>query len=132
MAATQEEFGILPGQCFRTRLARTQPIPTVCLDLFSHPGFAHFMVAADRPNAARPNLQVMVNATVSRILWGKSKNGKAVATGVEYINAAGEKLTVVRPSSHDIRHQSKLTRSLVRRSSYLKCGSLRNAPGPGA
>ncbi|KAJ7772393.1 hypothetical protein B0H16DRAFT_1409752 [Mycena metata] len=47
-----------------------------------------------RPNAARPNLQVMVNATVSRILWGKSKNGKAVATGVEYINAAGEKLTV--------------------------------------
>ncbi|KAJ7212841.1 hypothetical protein C8J57DRAFT_1538966 [Mycena rebaudengoi] len=47
-----------------------------------------------RPNAARPNLQVMINATVSRILWGKSKNGKAVATGVEYINAAGEKLTV--------------------------------------
>ncbi|KAJ7789227.1 glucose-methanol-choline oxidoreductase [Mycena olivaceomarginata] len=46
-----------------------------------------------RPNAARPNLQVMVNATVSRILWGKSKNGKAVATGVEYINVAGEKLT---------------------------------------
>ncbi|KAJ6576672.1 hypothetical protein DFH09DRAFT_1149975 [Mycena vulgaris] len=47
-----------------------------------------------RPNAARPNLQVMVNATVSRILWGKSKKGKAVATGVEYINVAGEKLTV--------------------------------------
>ncbi|KAJ7704917.1 hypothetical protein B0H17DRAFT_1038728 [Mycena rosella] len=47
-----------------------------------------------QPNAGRPNLQVMINATVSRILWGKSKNGKAVATGVEYINAAGEKLTV--------------------------------------
>ncbi|KAJ7890079.1 hypothetical protein B0H14DRAFT_3855494 [Mycena olivaceomarginata] len=47
-----------------------------------------------QPNAGRPNLQVMVNATVSRILWGTSKNGKAVATGVEYINAAGEKLTV--------------------------------------
>ncbi|KAJ7277102.1 hypothetical protein C8J57DRAFT_1503939 [Mycena rebaudengoi] len=47
-----------------------------------------------KPNAGRPNLQVMVNATVSRILWGRSKNGKAVATGVEYINAAGKKLTV--------------------------------------
>ncbi|KAJ7749933.1 hypothetical protein B0H16DRAFT_1550648 [Mycena metata] len=47
-----------------------------------------------QPNAGRPNLQVMVNATVSRILWGESKNGKAVASGVEYINAAGEKLTV--------------------------------------
>ncbi|KAJ7889498.1 hypothetical protein B0H14DRAFT_3429510 [Mycena olivaceomarginata] len=47
-----------------------------------------------QPNAGRPNLQVMVNATVSLILWGTSKNGKAVATGVEYINAAGEKLTV--------------------------------------
>ncbi|KAJ7704904.1 hypothetical protein B0H17DRAFT_1193392 [Mycena rosella] len=47
-----------------------------------------------QPNAGRPNLQVMVNATVSRILWGNSKNGKAVATGVEYIDAAGEKLTV--------------------------------------
>ncbi|KAJ6508137.1 hypothetical protein C8R45DRAFT_966437 [Mycena sanguinolenta] len=46
------------------------------------------------PNAGRPNLQVRVNATVSRILWGKSKSGKAVATGVEYINAAREKLTV--------------------------------------
>ncbi|KAJ7443123.1 hypothetical protein FB451DRAFT_1105338 [Mycena latifolia] len=46
------------------------------------------------PNAGRPNLQVMVNATVARILWGKSKNGKAVATGVEYINAARKKLTV--------------------------------------
>ncbi|KAJ6565228.1 hypothetical protein DFH09DRAFT_1474654 [Mycena vulgaris] len=46
------------------------------------------------PNAGRPNLHVMVNVTVSRILWGNSKNGKAVATGVEYINAAGEKLTV--------------------------------------
>ncbi|KAJ7105705.1 hypothetical protein C8R44DRAFT_806688 [Mycena epipterygia] len=46
------------------------------------------------PNAGRPNLHVMVNVTVSRILWGKSKNGKAVATGVEYINAAGKKLTV--------------------------------------
>ncbi|KAJ6574461.1 hypothetical protein B0H19DRAFT_1124558 [Mycena capillaripes] len=46
------------------------------------------------PNAGRPNLQVMVNSTVSRILWGTPKNGKAVATGVEYINAAGEKLTV--------------------------------------
>ncbi|KAJ6523828.1 hypothetical protein B0H19DRAFT_1386294 [Mycena capillaripes] len=46
------------------------------------------------PNAGRPNLQVMVNVTVSRILWGESYNGKAVATGVEYINAAGNKLTV--------------------------------------
>ncbi|KAJ6460549.1 hypothetical protein C8R45DRAFT_1221023 [Mycena sanguinolenta] len=46
------------------------------------------------PNAGRPNLQVMVNVTVSRILWGKSKSGKAVATGVEYINVAGKKLTV--------------------------------------
>ncbi|KAJ6530149.1 hypothetical protein B0H19DRAFT_1192260 [Mycena capillaripes] len=47
-----------------------------------------------QPNAGRPNLRVMVNSTVSRILWGISKNGKAVATGVEYINAAGKKLTV--------------------------------------
>ncbi|KAJ6546703.1 hypothetical protein DFH09DRAFT_1170791 [Mycena vulgaris] len=47
-----------------------------------------------RPNAGRPNLQVMVNVTVSRILWGESNSGKAVATGVEYINAAGNKLTV--------------------------------------
>ncbi|KAJ7908725.1 hypothetical protein B0H13DRAFT_2015948, partial [Mycena leptocephala] len=47
-----------------------------------------------QPNAGRPNLQVMVNVTVSRILWGKSKNGKAVATGVEYINAARKKFTV--------------------------------------
>ncbi|KAJ7046394.1 hypothetical protein C8F04DRAFT_1387926 [Mycena alexandri] len=47
-----------------------------------------------QPNAGRPNLHVMVNSTVSRILWGKSKNGKVVATGVEYINLAGEKLTV--------------------------------------
>ncbi|KAF7350207.1 L-sorbose 1-dehydrogenase [Mycena venus] len=45
------------------------------------------------PNAGRKNLQVKVNVTVSRILWGKSKNGKAVATGVEYISA-GKKLTV--------------------------------------
>ncbi|KAJ7851875.1 hypothetical protein B0H13DRAFT_2359839 [Mycena leptocephala] len=55
------------------------------------------------PNATRsysansyyqPNLRVMVNATVPRILLGGSKNGKAVATGVEYIDAAGEKLTL--------------------------------------
>jgi hypothetical protein len=72
------------------------------------------VVAADQPNAGRANLQVMVNVTVSRILWGKSKNGKAVATGVEYINAARKKLTVVRPSSHLIRHQYKLTHSSVR------------------
>jgi hypothetical protein len=49
----------------------------------------------------------MVNVTVSRILWGNSKNGRAVATGVEYINAAGMKLAVVRSSSHHIRRQSK-------------------------
>ncbi|KAJ7792029.1 GMC oxidoreductase-domain-containing protein [Mycena olivaceomarginata] len=38
------------------------------------------------PNAGRANLQVMVNVTVSRIIWGTSLNSKAVATGVEYIN----------------------------------------------
>ncbi|KAJ7901492.1 hypothetical protein B0H13DRAFT_2027878 [Mycena leptocephala] len=47
-----------------------------------------------QPHAGRLNLQVMVNLTVSRILWGNSKNGRAVATGVEYINAAGKKLAV--------------------------------------
>ncbi|KAJ7362295.1 hypothetical protein DFH08DRAFT_840650 [Mycena albidolilacea] len=46
------------------------------------------------PNAGRANLQVKLNVTVSRIIWGKSINGKAVATGVEYINAAGTKATV--------------------------------------
>jgi hypothetical protein len=39
----------------------------------------------------------MTNVTVSRILWGKAKNTKAFATGVEYINTAGKKLTVVGP-----------------------------------
>jgi hypothetical protein len=39
----------------------------------------------------------MTNVTVSRILWGTAKNGKAFATGVEYINSAGTKLTVVSP-----------------------------------
>ncbi len=78
----------------------------MCLDPFSYLDFAH-LVVADQPHAGRPNLQVMVNVTVSRILWGKSKNGRAVATGVEYIDAAGKKLTVVRPSSHHIRRQSK-------------------------
>jgi hypothetical protein len=50
----------------------------------------------DLPNEGRKNLQAIVNATVSRIIWGKAKNGDAFATGVEYINSAGKKLTVVR------------------------------------
>ncbi|KAJ7829554.1 hypothetical protein B0H13DRAFT_2435621 [Mycena leptocephala] len=47
-----------------------------------------------QPNAERTNLQVKLNVTVSRILWGQSQNGKAFATGVEYINTAGKKHTV--------------------------------------
>ncbi|KAK7046421.1 L-sorbose 1-dehydrogenase [Favolaschia claudopus] len=49
-----------------------------------------------RPNAGRKNLQVILNSTVSRIIWAKSKSksGKAVATGVEYVNSAGKKVTV--------------------------------------
>ncbi|KAJ6503887.1 hypothetical protein C8R45DRAFT_974000 [Mycena sanguinolenta] len=47
------------------------------------------------PNAGRSNLQVILDVTVSRILWGKSKNGKAVATGVEYINTITGKTSTV-------------------------------------
>nr|KAJ6528751.1 hypothetical protein DFH09DRAFT_1327572 [Mycena vulgaris] len=46
------------------------------------------------PNAGRKNLHVKLNVAVSRILWGESKNGKAISTGVEYISAAGNKHTV--------------------------------------
>jgi hypothetical protein len=70
--------------------------------------------ATDQPNAERTNLHVKLNVTVSRILWGQSQNGKAFATGVEYINTAGKKHTVVRPSQL-IRRQSVLTGALVRR-----------------
>ncbi|KAF7343874.1 L-sorbose 1-dehydrogenase [Mycena sanguinolenta] len=47
------------------------------------------------PNAGRSNLEVILDVTVSRILWGKSKNGKAVATGVEYINTITGKTSTV-------------------------------------
>ncbi|KAJ7829551.1 hypothetical protein B0H13DRAFT_2372569 [Mycena leptocephala] len=46
-----------------------------------------------QPCARRTNLHVKLNVTVSRILWGQSQNGKAFATGVEYINTAGKKHT---------------------------------------
>ncbi|KAK7042809.1 L-sorbose 1-dehydrogenase [Favolaschia claudopus] len=47
------------------------------------------------PNAGRSNLQVHVNSTVSRIVWGQSQNGgAAVATGVEYFDADGKNTTV--------------------------------------
>ncbi|KAJ7183480.1 alcohol oxidase [Mycena filopes] len=37
------------------------------------------------PFASRPNLVVITNATVSRILWAKQGSGKLTANGVEYI-----------------------------------------------
>jgi hypothetical protein len=63
-----------------------------------HVSLTAVIAREDEPNAGRANLQVKLNVTVSRIIWGKSINGKAVATGVEYINAAGTKATVVRTS----------------------------------
>ncbi|KAJ7036714.1 alcohol oxidase [Mycena alexandri] len=37
------------------------------------------------PFATRPNLVVITNATVSRILWADQRSGKLTASGVEYI-----------------------------------------------
>ena len=37
------------------------------------------------PFADRPNLTVILNATVSRILWGNNTEGLAKAVAVEYI-----------------------------------------------
>ncbi|KAF7341819.1 L-sorbose 1-dehydrogenase [Mycena sanguinolenta] len=47
------------------------------------------------PNAGRKNLQVMLDVTVSKILWGTSKKGKAFATGVQYINTITGKTSTI-------------------------------------
>ncbi|KAF8187869.1 GMC oxidoreductase-domain-containing protein [Mycena galopus ATCC 62051] len=48
------------------------------------------------PNAGRTNLQVIVDVTVSRIIWGRPPRGGNVAAGVQYSTAAGKTVTVVR------------------------------------
>ncbi|KAF1952101.1 alcohol oxidase [Byssothecium circinans] len=45
------------------------------------------------PFDSRPNLKV-IQGTVKRILWGKDKNNKAVASGFEYVDASSQTVQI--------------------------------------
>ncbi|KIJ36041.1 GMC oxidoreductase, partial [Sphaerobolus stellatus SS14] len=46
------------------------------------------------PFSFRPNLQVTLYSTVSKVIWKSTSNGSAVASGVQYIDQNGITHTV--------------------------------------